>query len=511
MMKAKKISRLLALILICATVFTFAGSAVASAASYPWAYLPVSYTNEDYYVGEEIALKFTYFPKYHYEQQIVDIYNSSGSKVGTCSFDFTNSDGTFVRYYTVTWNTANKTPDRYKIVITSKFYSLYEWHTSPTTDTAYITLKSADQKKADKPVITTQPASKKVVDGKDAVFTVAASGPNLKYQWQYRKNSSDSWKKSSFEGAETASMTVPATISRDGYQYRCKVYNKAGTTYSKAATLTVTMAKPSITTQPKNTTAAPGETANFKVVASGSSLSYQWYFRKTESGSWTKCSGATAASYEVEAKSYRNGYQYRCAVSNAAGTVYSNAVTLNVVAKPKITGQPASVSTTVGKTVQFTVSATGTDLKYQWYFCKPGEDTWQKSSNGTAATLSVEAKSYRDGYQYRCEVKNSGGSVTSQAALLTVLAKPTIVGQPANCSCSTGDTAYFYVEAEGTGLSYQWYFCKPGESTWQKCSGGTSSSLAVEAKAYRNGYQYRCKVTNEAGSVNSTAAYLYVN
>ena len=73
-----------------------------------------------------------------------------------------------------------------------------------------------------------------------------------------------------------------------------------------------------------------------------------------------------------------------------------------------------------GQSVSFTVKATGDDLSYQWYYRTSASGSWSKSTNGTGATLTIEAKSYRSGYQYRCVVTNSLGSATSSAATLTV-------------------------------------------------------------------------------------------
>ena len=68
------------------------------------------------------------------------------------------------------------------------------------------------------------------------------------------------------------------------------------------------------------------------MAATGGNLSYQWYYRVSSSGTWTKCTGTgyNTAMLTVEAKAYRNGYQYRCLVKNAAGSVYTNTVTLTV-------------------------------------------------------------------------------------------------------------------------------------------------------------------------------------
>lgn len=91
----------------------------------------------------------------------------------------------------------------------------------------------------------------------------------------------------------------------------------------------VSNGKPKITSQPKSKSVMQGKTVTFKVSATGGSLKYQWYYRKSASGSWTKMSGKTSASLKITAKRY-DGYQYRCKVSNKSGSVTSKAATLTV-------------------------------------------------------------------------------------------------------------------------------------------------------------------------------------
>lgn len=89
---------------------------------------------------------------------------------------------------------------------------------------------------------------------------------------------------------------------------------------------------PTITTQPTSQTVTEGGTATFTVVTSGTEpLSYQWQ-QSTDSGqSWTNIDGATDATYTTEATTTSmNGYQYRCVVSNSAGSATSSAATLTV-------------------------------------------------------------------------------------------------------------------------------------------------------------------------------------
>ena len=126
------------------------------------------------------------------------------------------------------------------------------------------------------------------------------------------------------------SVSVLATAARNGFQYRCKVTNAAGSVYTNVATLTVNL-KPVITTQPTSKTVNEGTTAKFTVTATGAE-SYQWQYRTSSTGTWynSTLTGAKTATVSVPATAARNGFQYRCKITNAAGTVYTVIVTLTV-------------------------------------------------------------------------------------------------------------------------------------------------------------------------------------
>lgn len=89
---------------------------------------------------------------------------------------------------------------------------------------------------ASAPAITTQPASQTAYADTTVHFTVKADGATS-YQWQYRTSASGSWNKSKLSGCTTATLSVTATGARNGYQYRCKITNSAGTVNTNAATL----------------------------------------------------------------------------------------------------------------------------------------------------------------------------------------------------------------------------------------------------------------------------------
>ena len=96
---------------------------------------------------------------------------------------------------------------------------------------------------------------------------------------------------------------------------------------------------PTIGTQPADKSVTEGETATFTVNATGSDLSYQWQ-QNTNGSAWTDITGETNATYTIATTTMNiNGTQYRCVVSNSAGSVTSNAATLTVnAATVSVTG-----------------------------------------------------------------------------------------------------------------------------------------------------------------------------
>ena len=389
-----------------------------------------------------------------------------------------------------------------------------------------VTSSAATITVATKPTITTQPKSVSVAAGSTVTMSVKASGTGLKYQWQYGTDGGSTWTNNTSTGYNKSSMSFTAKAAFSGRKYRCIVSNSVGSVTSAAATLTVTAdtAKPTITTQPKNITTEAGTTVTFTIAASGEDLSYQWQYRTGSSGSWaysTAASGKTKA-YEVSATSGKNGWQYRCQVSNAGGTVYSNAVTLTVTTptKPTITKQPASVTADEGTSAKFSVTASGSGLSYKWQFYSVVLPEWRDIENSEftgykTATLTVPVIAERDGYKFRCIVSNSAGSVTSGEATLTMtpVTTPTISKQPVSVATTIGSTATFSVTASGGGLSYKWQFYSVVLPEWRdiansEFTGYRTATLKVPVTAERDGYKFRCIVSNSAGSVTSGEATL---
>jgi hypothetical protein len=159
--------------------------------------------------------------------------------------------------------------------------------------------------------------------GQTVTFNVVATGSApLQYQWQ--KNGT------AIAGAIGSSYTTAAAVSGDnGSSFTVVVTSATGSMTSNAATLTVTAATAvQITRQPANQTVSVGESAIFSVAAAGSApLQYQWQ----KNG--TAIAGATGSSYTTaKAVSGDNGSSFTVVVTNATGSMPSNAAMLTVTA-----------------------------------------------------------------------------------------------------------------------------------------------------------------------------------
>ena len=350
--------------------------------------------------------------------------------------------------------------------------------------------------------ITTQPKNVSTVEGKTVTMKVAATGSGLKYQWQY-KSSDGTWKNTTLEGNQTATLSIPATVARNGNQYRCVIQNGRDTVTSNAAKITVL----GIMTQPANISTTVGKTVTMKVVATGSNLTYQWQYKASD-GTWknTTLSGNQTATLSIPATYARSGNVYRCVVKSGSNSVNSNPAKLTVFG---IKTQPANVSAPIGKTVTMKVVATGSNLTYQWQY-KTDSGTWKNTTleGAKTATLKIPVTAARNGNVYRCVVKCGNASVNSNAAKVTVFAIKT---QPTNVTAVVGKTVTMKVVATGTNLTYQWQY-KAADGTWKNTTltGAKTATLSIPATKARNGNVYRCVVKCGAYTLNSSTAKLTV-
>jgi len=257
---------------------------------------------------------------------------------------------------------------------------------------------------------------------------------------------------------------------------------------------------PAISTHPVPQTVTAGQPAGFSVVATGTSLAYQW---KKDGANI----GGNSATFSITSAQASDAGSYTVVVSNSAGSVTSNAAALTVnpaVVAPAITTQPVAQVVTAGQPAGFSVVASGTaPLSYQWK--KDGVNVGTNS-----ASLTIASAQASDAGSYAVVVSNSAGDAPSNTVTLTVnAASVAITAHPSNASAVVPDTATFSVTATGSGLSYQWK--KDGVAIPSATSATyTTPATSLDPMHPSGTYTYTVAVTSGGSTVTSNGAVLTV-
>ncbi|MBR6834798.1 MAG: leucine-rich repeat protein [Oscillospiraceae bacterium] len=274
--------------------------------------------------------------------------------------------------------------------------------------------------------ITSQPKTYTGAPNETAVFTVGATGDNITYQWQVYRDGG--WKKSTATGYNTSSITVKITEARNGQKYRCIVKDMYGNKVtSSAATLKLDKSKAAtITSQPSDFTGSIGAMANFTVSATGTGLTYKWYYYRDGDWKGSSSTGYNTNTLSIKVTEARDGQKYRCVIRDQYGNkVTSKTVALHVDkngANITIVTNPSDFSGTVGTYAKFTVVVSGgSNLTYQWQF-NNGSGWRDSSSTGyNTNTLTIKVTEARNGQQYRCVITSSDGSTITNVATIHVV------------------------------------------------------------------------------------------
>lgn len=204
----------------------------------------------------------------------------------------------------------------------------------------------------------------------------------------------------------------------------------------------------------------------------------------------------------------------------AAGVNFFQGLQLMPYPVPVITQQPAPlVVGSNGGVIVITVAATGDgSLSYQWrkngtVLADGATGTGSTLSGATTATLTLDGASAADDGSYDVLVTNQGGTLTSQASVLTVSSSaiaPSIVTQPAAKTGVSGQSTSFTVQATGTSpLTYRWQKSL-NNSDFTDVPGAEAAVLDMPSLTTADAGYYRVIVTNSVSSVTSASAALVV-
>jgi hypothetical protein len=337
------------------------------------------------------------------------------------------------------------------------------------------------------PAIVAQPTGSTNFVGDTYTFNVTASGDALAYQW--KRNGGN------IPGATNDSYTLTDIQTAAAGTYTVTVTNLSGKVTSAGATLWV-VGPLVISVQPASQTAPVGSNVTFSVVAGDGSpqLFYQWFV------STNLIASATDANLTLNDVQLTNSGSNYVVITNGYTAVTSTVATLSVqYFAPNIITQPLGTNEAVGDNFTFMVTATGTDLNYQWQ--KNGTNI----VDTTGPSLALSNLGLADAGNYTVLITNPVGSVTSSVAVLSVMYDPPVITiQPIGTSLFGGGSYTFSVTATGSALAYQWQ--KDGNTL----PGAEGSTLFLTNLGINDSGNYTVAITNPVGSITSITANLTV-
>ncbi|MDP3070224.1 MAG: immunoglobulin domain-containing protein [Opitutaceae bacterium] len=170
---------------------------------------------------------------------------------------------------------------------------------------------------------------------------------------------------------------------------------------------------------------------------------------------------------------------------------------------PSITIQPATQAANAGATLTLGVAATGSP---------PPTFQWRKDgvalAGATQTTLTITNLQSASAGAYTVVVTNSGGSVTSAPAIVSLNAPatgvPAIAAHPQSQHVGPGSVVTLTVGATGGGLGYQW------KKDGSEIGGATAASLVLGDVSRASAGFYAATITNTAGRADSAVATVTV-
>jgi hypothetical protein len=342
------------------------------------------------------------------------------------------------------------------------------------------------------PSVSVSPTSVTLDVGQSQTFNATVSGGTSPYTYQWYLNGS------AVQGATNATWTFKPNCAHS-YSVCVVVTDNVGVTATSNTAFVKVNKAPSVRIRPKRVTLDVGQSQTFtsRVKGGTSPYSYQWYLNSTA------VPGATNKTWTFKPTSVGTDLVYVVVTDDVGVQVRSKTASVTVNPLPSATISPSSATLDVGQSQTFvcTVSGGTYPYSYQWYL------------NGVAVSRATKAKwtftpSSTGSYTIYVKVTDkTGAEATSNTALVTVNAAPSVTISPASVTLDVGQSENFTSSVSGgtPPYSYQWYLdCSP-------VSGATSATWSFTPTA-SGSHKVYVKITDSVGTqVKSNTACVTVN
>lgn len=237
----------------------------------------------------------------------------------------------------------------------------------------------------------------------------------------------------------------------------------------------------------------------------------QWRFNGTN------IAGATDTFLVINNAQASDAGLYDVVITNSCGSATSATAELTVSTPPSIAVQPASQTDCLGESVEFTVTATGGESPYSYYWeMRPSAaDSWVNAqtvnnisvNNDIILVSNIGDSNNPDQAQYRVIVTDAcGNKDTSSIATLTVnqVLTPAVIDSVT--VCQDGGASFSVLTSGSNPVSYRWQLEGANISDDAVFSGTSTQTLTINNAQVSERGTYSAQVTFNITQPNNNGA-----
>lgn len=259
-----------------------------------------------------------------------------------------------------------------------------------------------------------QPVSAICAEGDMITFKVIADGISLYYSWEYSTDGNN-WLEANWN-----SNIYTFTVTEQAFSkfFRCRVFDDYGNSvYTEK--VTITKESELIIKHPQDYVACINGKMYFEVVAKDENSSYKWQISNNNGDSWSN-SSVTTARYSSSAMESKDGWIYRCIVTDTLGNQQvSKPAKLRVSDEFEIISQPNDYSDEPNVMAYFDIQSGGESVIYRWESSNDGVNFTTAAENNNRVYQYIRPDTI--GRYFRCVLTNSNGdTITSNTVRITV-------------------------------------------------------------------------------------------
>ncbi len=328
-------------------------------------------------------------------------------------------------------------------------------------------------------------ASKNVSSGQQASLEIEVAGmAPITYEWYHGGTR--------VEGVTGPKLEFGSVKPENQGLYSVVASNRAGGVLSWVSSAEVqlnVLSAPVITNQSQSRSINENSFLGLQVAASGSEpLSINWFKGGKRVG--------TGRQFIIKNVKASDEGLFYAEVSNAAGSVRGDLISIEILKPIKVTSHPQSLNLTKGQSGQLSIEATGTKpISYQWY--KNGKPV----SGAVSAAIEITSASTSDAGEYSVLLQNEIGSIQSKLCTVNILTPPVFTDIPDDQIVTSGDDLRLQVLISGTEpITYSW--SKDGILL----EGQSTNVLSIEKLETSDRGEYKVIAKNSAGIIEESIA-----